>query len=323
MEGPAELLFDGIEDIAFLPDGGLAVLNRYSQEVRLFNGDGSFGGVLGGKGEGPGEFRDPIQVTLIGSDSLSAWDWGLNRVTVFPLSGGAPRTVRLDPPPPNPTGHFGVSRRVFIVGSHDVQPLGQPGEEEGQQWLNALGYGEGGQLRDTVEVLPYGQYLWVDESSREAGYPHFGARGTFSVRMNRMFMGNGSDPMVRVVDPGREHPPRQFEWAPPDRRISSRDVAATREFDFARFSQPALQQRIRRNWEALPIADRFPAMQKVLADDIGRVWVKRYPRVADGNLIWWLFDSGGSFSMRADDRGRVSAVRVPRRNRRGSNTRRS
>lgn len=299
----SKLILSGLTDGVFLPDGGLAVLNRYSQEVRLFSSDGSYQSALGRRGDGPGEFRDPIEITLLGSDSLAVWDWSPNRITIFPLLGGAPRTVRLDPPAPNPTGHFGVSGGSFIVGSHDLQPLGQPGSEGGEQWLNVLAYDMGGQLRDTIEVLPYGRYLWVDESNREAGYPHFEAKGTFSVRMGQLFLADGSDPVVWSRGPGEETRRRQIEWIPPDRDIRPRDLTAAHDFDLTRFSQPVLQQRVRRNWDVLPVADRFPALQEILGDDAGRLWVKRYPRLADGDRVWWLFDAGGTFrcALRIED----------------------
>lgn len=295
MEGRTEMLFDGISDAVFIPGGALAVLNRNSQEVRLFRADGTFLLALGRRGEGPGELKDPIEVALLGPDSIAVWDWALGRVTVFPLRGGSVRTVRLNPVAPNPTGHFGVTPGLFLVGSQDHKGVGQPHGGGGEQWLNVLAYDMSGQLRDTVARLPYGRYVWVDESRREAGYPHFEARGTFSVRGGRLVTASGSDPSVRVEEARPGSGSREVKWTPPDRRITPRDVAAKREYDFGRFTQPALQQRIRRNWEVLPVAERFPALQEVLADEVGRLWVKRYPPVPHATQVWWSFDLGGAF----------------------------
>src|SRR5690606_27165102 len=73
-DGQGDYLFFGVEDGRFLPDGGVAVLNRYSQEVRLYSSEGRFIRALGGRGDGPGELRDPISIDLVGSDSLAVWD---------------------------------------------------------------------------------------------------------------------------------------------------------------------------------------------------------------------------------------------------------
>ena len=58
--------FDGTR----LPDGRVAVAIEGAQEVRVFDGNGSFLYAFGGEGDGPGEFRDPYQVWRIPGDSL-------------------------------------------------------------------------------------------------------------------------------------------------------------------------------------------------------------------------------------------------------------
>ena len=53
--GEADQLFR-VTDATRLPDGRIVIANSGSNELRVFNADGSHAGTWGGRGEGPGEF---------------------------------------------------------------------------------------------------------------------------------------------------------------------------------------------------------------------------------------------------------------------------
>ena len=73
--------FYQVRDVKRLPDGGIVVVNRGSNEIRTFSADGSFVGTAGGQGEGPGEFTNLQQVEVVG-DSLLGLDWD-GRMAMF------------------------------------------------------------------------------------------------------------------------------------------------------------------------------------------------------------------------------------------------
>ena len=75
IDGPDHLVFYQVEDAKRLPDGRIAVLNRGGQEVRMFGPDGSYLRSFGNRGGGPGEFRDPVELEILGNDSILVWDW--------------------------------------------------------------------------------------------------------------------------------------------------------------------------------------------------------------------------------------------------------
>ena len=75
------------------PDGSLVVVNRGSQQVRLYSSQGDFLGALGGPGEGPGEFRNLWRVELV-ADSAFALDSD-GRVTVVGPDMDLVRTLEL------------------------------------------------------------------------------------------------------------------------------------------------------------------------------------------------------------------------------------
>ena len=72
---------------------------------------------------GPAEFMDPIELDVIGGDSIVVWDWALGRLVLFGPDGSHGRSVRLQPPVVYPTGRVGVARQGIAVGSHDLRPF--------------------------------------------------------------------------------------------------------------------------------------------------------------------------------------------------------
>lgn len=86
-EGAEPYQLHRAQSSALLQDGRIVVLNSGSQELRFFDHYGTFLHAVGGDGEGPGEFRYPTRVRLVGTDSLLVWDQGLQRVSYLDLDG--------------------------------------------------------------------------------------------------------------------------------------------------------------------------------------------------------------------------------------------
>lgn len=87
--------FNLVLDVKRLPDGGIVVVNRGSDEIRKFSSDGDFVGSAGGSGEGPGEFANIQQIELVG-DSLLVIDWD-GRMAMFGRDLGLIHTSLPDP----------------------------------------------------------------------------------------------------------------------------------------------------------------------------------------------------------------------------------
>ncbi|MEX2374383.1 MAG: 6-bladed beta-propeller [Dehalococcoidia bacterium] len=303
-EGQGAYLFFGVEDARFLPDGGAAVLNRSSKQIRLFDSSGRFVRTLGGRGDGPGELRDPIAIDLLRSDSIAVWDWSQGRITVYAWADGGHRSVLLSSPAVNPTGSFGTVDRgekgtTFLIGSNPQAHFGGD-TEGGHHFLHILQYSSQGHLLDTLRVLPYGRSLWVDEANREVGQPWFQPRGLFHVRDGLLYTATGDTSQVQVTaltGPGAE---RTVNWTSPDRGIRPEHLQAHRAETFRRFEgNEYLTQRLQKVWNTMPSANRFPALGELIADEAGRTWIKQYPRPDQSSQAWWLFDVDGDFQCAA------------------------
>lgn len=296
VEGRGEDLFFGVVAVRFLPSGGLAVLNRRTQQVRLYSAEGRLQATLGGRGDGPGELRDPIAMEVSG-DSVAVWDWRQSRVTLFPLSGGDPRTVRLTPSPPNPAEFFGIASepRRLILGARPLSEVGRT-PDDGQQNLQVLSYAPTGEVTDTVEVIPDGKILWIDEARREAGQPWFQGRALFTARGNRLYTTTGTAPVVGIRPLSELDRSDTLTWMAPDRRVRSEHVDTFKSATRRRFADnPVLAARLERRWSALPPADSFPALSSISADDQGNVWIQQFLRPGATEQIWWHFGPDGAF----------------------------
>ena len=286
-----------IEDLDRMEDGRLVVLNRGSRELLVFGRGGEFLQSIGRRGEGPGEFMDPIELDFVGADSIVVWDWDLGRLALFGPDGLHERSVMLQPPVANPTGRVGVlGREGIVLGSHDYRPLGT---QLTPQFLEVLRYDWDGRLLDKPAILPYGEMGWVDRESRMGGRPLFQSRGVFSTHGDLLYTSDGSSPEVRI------HRGERLEsilrWEPGDLTVRQEDVEAykTARLERAGDREPSL----RRYLDAFPPKDTFPAVMEIQIDARGRMWIRTFARPRATDTVWLGFAETGAF---------VCSLSVPR-----------
>lgn len=290
-----DLLFD-VPDVLGLPDGRIAVVNRGTQEVRVFDEAGEFQFSIGGDGEGPGEFRDPIEIALLPPDTMVVWDWRLGRLSVFAPDGSFIRSTGLDPPASNPTGYFEVfgDPPGFLIASLDFHR--PEGTKPAPQFMNLLSYNMDGDLTDTVATLPYGSYIRVDERQRRIGRPIFESLGTFKTGGETLFVANGSRPEVEAYgNDGKLL--RIIRWQPPDRKVLPEDGEAFKE-QVLDGAEGYRLEALLMEFEVVPVADSFPAVRDLRISPNGSLWVRTYRPPRSDLETWWAFDSGGQFRCR-------------------------
>lgn len=151
VSGPYQFGF--ISDVAFLDDGTIAVAEVQAGELRMFDQGGQHQMTVGGQGDGPGEFRTVALVAPFGADSVVGYDARLRRTTIFPLSGGSPRTLSN-----SVDGNFSVFGALengpFLLYS----PGGsyRPDLEPGAQWVETpiIAMDSESGSSDTIATLP-------------------------------------------------------------------------------------------------------------------------------------------------------------------------
>jgi len=295
IDGPDYLVFYEVEDAKRLPDGRIAVLNRGSDEVRMFSGDGRFLVSLGSPGGGPGEFEDPIEIEVLGADSIVVWDWAARRISVFEADSTFFRSIRIGGAVVNPTGYFSLlsQEAPFLVAGQepDFKPVGQLGTDR----THLVRFDVEGNPIDTIAVLPYGRRGQYEPSRRSS--PLFDPRGSFSAGGGILYTTSGAEPLVRALRPDGSGE-RVIEWRPPDRTVTEEHIRLAKRRRMEQMaSNPVWTPRA---LEAFPSSEEFPAVSALMADREGRLWVRQYPRPTDEDQTWWGFDVAGHFICAVD-----------------------
>lgn len=89
VEGTSQGLPDlgGVGAVTVLPDGRIVVLDPVTPGVLVTDSTLSGGYFYGTKGDGPGEFREPVSVGALSDGRIAVLDRGLGRITLFTSAG--------------------------------------------------------------------------------------------------------------------------------------------------------------------------------------------------------------------------------------------
>jgi len=276
-----------------LPNGGIAVAEGATSEVRLFDEAGMHLASIGRRGKGPGEFQVVSGLFAYGDDSVLAYDQGERRATVLPLAGGMPRVVT-NPVAGNLTA-FGVMAdgRMLLYNPG----LYRRGRAAGLQWETTdiavldIRNGSGtviGQLpsRELLvdpagqsgELAPNHAAIWAGSAD---GF-YWGRSDRFEIRR---FDGEGRLRSIlrRPVEP------RAVTQAMLDRWVEV-NLAMYR-----RSEGEAGAERNRARLEAATRGSQVPLFQQAFVDHDQRLWVGRsvWPEVNAWARQWSIFAADG------------------------------
>jgi len=295
MDGDPHYLFGRIADAEFFPDGRIAVADFGARSVRIFDAAGTFVADLGREGEGPGEFRSVDAVWIDAPDTVAAFDSRLRRVTRFLSDGTVIDTRRLSTPlgSPFPLGVFGNGdiaaawiRNIFERDETRVIP----------DTMEFARFGPGG---DIVAHLGDGPGFrrfdgWTDPISPGPNAAVWRDSLYYTDGLTEISVRDRDGLIARRIPlPALEQTSAEI-WAAIDRAVEER-------------ADPERSEVLR----TVPRHDSIPRISRMLIDDAGWIWVKRFePRDADvlTHHLWW---NGGEWLV-LDQRGRVTAaVRMP------------
>lgn len=261
-DGPE--LFGQITSLAVDGAGRIYVLEGQAQEIRVFDGDGTFIRAIGRKGGGPGEFAGALRVELGPDGRLWVADPGNNRVSVFDTSGAYVRGISM----PGGFVIFPWPGRFDRHGSY-YYPVPLPSDQEFR--LVLIRYDSGMAVQDTLAVPedPVDREFFEANPpslrSFRIGVPFTGRfdwllspEGTFwgllTGRYSMFELGQDSDSLRTVT--------RAFDPLP----VTEADMAEARK-NLTWF----LEQGGTVDWAKIP--DRKPAIEGAAFDDEGNVWV--------------------------------------------------
>lgn len=282
--------FYRVEDAAFIAGGGIAVANRGSAEVRLYDSAGRFIAALGTEGDGPGEFRRLTNVERYAGDSLVAFDPPARRATIMTASGALGRVVTFNLPEntmttPVVSALYAPGSGGFLV-SVTVMPSGRPSPGRVRIAQLILAMSPAGQVQDTVAGMDgFEQYVGASGISE----PPLARLSHAAPHRDELHVCDGERPEYTVF--ARDGTVRGIVRVP----TLSLDVPE-RVLDSIRASLQASRAGIEEMSDLVPTT--YPACSSILVDPTGNVWLERYHplfRMSADPRSWLVFAPDGTW----------------------------
>ncbi|MYA11306.1 MAG: hypothetical protein F4087_13550 [Gemmatimonadetes bacterium] len=298
-EGPE--LFGRVGTTRLHANGSLWITDAQAQEIRVFDpGSGAHLFTIGGRGDGPGEFRRSDFLGFDGEGSAYVYDHEHRRLSVYASSGEflrshlLPSTLGISPLPQH------VTRAGTLFGQISRGPMermparGSTVRDTVRTWTMPLDGTAPALVSKTLGALFY----FHDGESVAVPFSGGSPRG---FRDDRVYAIDGvGEASYSVYGPaGLE---RRVEIDRPPRRIDDRAVAMFRE-GMRRSPVPESQRRIyEEHLSDMPIPDARRHWDGMLFTDQGEVWLRRTGDAVEATAgdpadahVWDVFDAGGIF----------------------------
>ena len=293
-EGEDPYMFYQVSDATKLTDGRIVVANSGDRQLRVFDAKGIHLEAWGGRGEGPGELPELVQVEPWPGDSIAAWFGPRRGITLFDANGNFGRNIYLELDSQDPGAVFIQPAAVMAGGlilagqhPHVTDPvvvevrdaegrlrssLGKhPGDE---RYITPDGYRDSPIFAALTMQVPWGDLVIHNLNNR------------YEIKA---FAHDGS--LARIVrrDHAARAPSREEIDAYIEERVSWYPV------DLSSDEIEEYMAETRKRLMSLPVAEKMPAFASVRVDRLNHLWVEEYepPGQERPGSVWTVFDPEG------------------------------
>ncbi|MCY4571173.1 MAG: 6-bladed beta-propeller [Gemmatimonadetes bacterium] len=296
----AQLIWQ-VRGLARLEDGRIAVLSQGNYQLFLFEPSGELSTVIGGRGEGPGEFARPQQLQYLPPDTLVVWDYWFAPTSYFNTGGRllGERTIDLlrmmDAIPgsnaestmfPLPDGSL-----IVVVGN----PF--PSETPAESFVRGPP-AEFVRIDDSYSTRSLGSWegleVWVPQDP--GGVP-----GLPTLMLDSYLAAGGNQPTVYISNGDRDEI-HQFSLDGDLTRIIRRTIGPVRVTEAAQEAwetayvafwswlgdlEEELGMSTDRFFAGMPLRDAFPPVAGLVVDAEGHLWVREWSASEAGMPDQW------------------------------------
>lgn len=261
--------FAAVRGVVRLADGGVAVANGASNEIRVFSRDGQFVRAVGRAGSGPGEFRRITRLLRRG-DTLVGVD-GDSRAHVFEPSGRLVRSLR----PARRAGSRTPQRIGLGAGptSYVLVTDGAPTAERERQiifYTLTVADAAGDSLLPLVTMPGYRTSPINGTPARQL----LEAEGVVAASDSTACAGYSDRLVLTCYGPtGRARVRISRDIAPRAIREEERALVRQAYLDANRDAPPAVRQQMTTAVQAFPFASTAPAFSRLVLGPDGELWV--------------------------------------------------
>lgn len=300
--GPAHEFFR-VRGLKQRPDGSLVVVNRGSQQIRLYSPEGEFLGESGGQGEGPGEFSNLWRMELV-ADTVLALDVG-GRVTVVGPDAELVRTFEL--PYQLFELHY-LGDRTLLAESNVGAELEEAGVQLMRSRMALVRFDLEGAWIDSLGIRPGDEsFELASEDDYISGPALFGKDSQVATLGPRIFYGSSDLMQVEELHPAGNLA-RILRVPDYPLGLTGEQFDAERQamYDATLPRGTPVPARFRRFMEAQSAPATRPAFDNMLVDASGAVWLELYRGLSeqDRPREWLILDEDGIW---------LGTVEVPKR----------
>jgi len=283
---------------AVLSDGGIAIGNGGTSQVRLYDRSGALRQIVGQQGEGPGDFSRYTSIPLwTTSGGRIVADAGANRLNVFESTGRLLQTVHLQSQPVAPLAY-----PVGLLADGSVLATALPSSLQGapgavlETRAIFLRFDSAGQFKNVIVDAP-GRPRYVHQYGEGTQAraipltpePLIAAMPTGGVALIR-----GAEPTVefRSADGALVSMAR---WFPTRRRVGEL-WERMRAAELARAGespQRAAYEDFYR--QPLPLPEWVPVATRLVSDSEGHLWIERFRLPWEAAAVWDILAPDGEW----------------------------
>ena len=296
LEGPPEYTFQAISGAMQLGNGNVFVVDGRAGDMRVYSGRGEYLTTVGRRGGGPDDFRSSPQIRPFGEDRVIAWDGG-TCLLVYSPEGALDRTIGLADSPGFGSWFLGMDPEggaIFrALGDH--HQLRRRADGEMRDTASIIRYAPGGGER-SLHLRLAAEDQFVSRSGREvASLPVIFSRPLI-IQVSSTGLLTGDADQLEVQTRGADGETIQIvrvstgiSYTPTDADIEFGRATMT-----AAFNRRSSGRTSDHAFRDAPVRNRIPAVQTLLIDAGGRVWLRQYPRVGDAGQAWLTVDRDGA-----------------------------
>ncbi len=277
-------------------DSTLVIADLSLAEVRYFGFDGGVRGVVGRRGDGPGEFRRIQTVGPGGGDTTWVFDLGLQRITLVSAPSDPVQVIGVTPKARSRLGgRLDDGSWLVVPWLPEFPADADPGLHRLYGYL--VRHSPDGAIRDSIARVPVGDIVYVVEDGelQPWGQPLFARRYSLAVGGVGYYYGDQTSFEIGEYDlTGALQ--RLIRLPKADLGISESQMRAALDRR-TRGAPRQERERFRDFLSDLPRPETAPAYQDFIVDRLGNLWVSRLDQGARGRFTWapdWkVFDPEG------------------------------